>query len=186
MECLDTKEDAINLVKSVFQSMGGRVLPPRRPRHIDKYEILTIARDNFMMDFENEILKDWDARQVIPNGPHRFENSEWAALVKRNVFPHHSDVDWEEYVEWVQNGGGDEWFQEDEDEDDEDEEDEEEEALFCKRHQAGPLDVWYDCDACVREVRDGPAPCGRRYVRMPLSSIHAIHARANNSFIVRD
>ncbi len=41
MECLDTKEDAINLVKSVFQSMGGRVLPPptiRRPRHIDKYD----------------------------------------------------------------------------------------------------------------------------------------------------
>ena len=24
----------------------------------------------------------------------------------------HSDVDWEDYTEWVRNGGGDEWFQE--------------------------------------------------------------------------
>ena len=65
MECLDTKEDAINLVKSVFQNMGGRVLPPpmiRRPRHINKYEILTVGRDNFIMDFENACLsQNWDS-----------------------------------------------------------------------------------------------------------------------------
>ena len=36
---LETKEDAIDLVKSVFQSMGGKVRPPRRPGNIDKYEI---------------------------------------------------------------------------------------------------------------------------------------------------
>ena len=54
-----------------------------------------------MMDLENEILRDWDARKGIPKGPRCFENPEWAALVKENVYPHHSDVDWEEYAEWV-------------------------------------------------------------------------------------
>ena len=24
-------------------------------------------------------------------------------------------------------------------------------ALFCTRHREGPLDVWYDCDACCQE-----------------------------------
>ena len=24
-------------------------------------------------------------------------------------------------------------------------------ALFCRRHHEGPLDVWYDCDACCQE-----------------------------------
>jgi hypothetical protein len=35
--------------------------------------------------------------------------------------------------------------------------------LFCKKHNSGPLDVWYDCDACVQEVRDGPMPQDGRY-----------------------
>ena len=52
LETVPAKADAINLVKDVFRSMGGRVIPPRRPGHKDKYEILTVARDNFMMDFE--------------------------------------------------------------------------------------------------------------------------------------
>ncbi len=52
--------------------------------------------------------------------PRRFENAEWAELIKRNVYPHHSDIDWEEYVEWVSNGGGDEWFLDSQEEDDED------------------------------------------------------------------
>ncbi len=72
--------------------------------------LLTPQRDAFFMDFENAILKDW--RKGIPRGPRRYENAEWAELVKRDVYPHHSDVDWHEYVEWVSRGGGDEWFQE--------------------------------------------------------------------------
>ena len=56
MDNLATKEDAINLVKDVFQSMGGRVIPPRRPGHLDKYAIRTPERDDFMMDFENACL----------------------------------------------------------------------------------------------------------------------------------
>ncbi len=83
--------------------------PPKRPYHtlhIRPY------RDDFMCDFENDVLRCWDARKGIPKGPHRFENQEWAALIKRYVFPHHSDVDWFEYIAWVRDGGGDEWFQE--------------------------------------------------------------------------
>jgi hypothetical protein len=49
----------------------------------------------------------------MPKGPKRFEKAAWAALVQNNVFPHHSDIDWDEYVDWVSNGGGDEWFMED-------------------------------------------------------------------------
>ena len=33
-------------------------------------------------------------------------------MIQKEVYPYHSDVDWFEYVEWVQNGGGDEYFME--------------------------------------------------------------------------
>ena len=68
------------------------------------------ARNNFMMDMENYILKQWDARQGIPTGPKRYLNEEWAKLVKSNL--EFSDTNWDEYVSWVADGGGDEWFQE--------------------------------------------------------------------------
>ena len=79
--------------------------PPQRPRG-------SPPNDDFLMDFENEVLQDWDARKGIPTGPRRFQNPEWAELIQRNVYPHTSDVDWYEYVVWVENGGGDEWFTE--------------------------------------------------------------------------
>ena len=80
---------------------------PRRPRHRSR-----AIDDNFMMDFEDSLLSEWSS--AVPQGPRRFEVEAWAALVKRNVFPHHSDVDWDEYCDWVRRGGGDEWFQEEE------------------------------------------------------------------------
>ena len=80
---------------------------PRRPRH-RSFDIC----NNFMLDFENSLLSEWSG--AVPQGPRRFEVEAWAALVKRNVFPHHSDVDWDEYCDWVRRGGGDEWFQEEE------------------------------------------------------------------------
>jgi hypothetical protein len=61
-----------------------------------------------MMDFENSLLSEWTG--AVPQGPGRFEVKEWAALVKRYVYPEHSDVDWDEYCEWVRIGGGDDWF----------------------------------------------------------------------------
>ena len=110
---LETHEDAVNLVKTVFEQMGGTVIEkaPRRPRSTPPYTLLTPDRDAFLMDFENALFRDWRS-QAIPKGPRRHEHPDWAELVKSNVYPHHSDVDWAEYVEWVENGGGDEWFQE--------------------------------------------------------------------------
>ena len=78
-----------------------RVWMPRRPRHGH-------VNNSFMMDFENDLLDGWE--HDIPQGPRRFENAAWAQLVQRNVYPAQSDVDWDEYVRWVQSGGGDEWF----------------------------------------------------------------------------
>ena len=85
-----------------------RVWMPKRPRRCSHGP----ERDAFMMDFENECLKDWDARKGMPRGPRRFEKADWAALVQRNVYPNHLDVDWDEYVDFVSQGGGDEWFME--------------------------------------------------------------------------
>ena len=78
---------------------------PRRPGHRSRP-----IGDSFMMDFENSLLSEWTGSP--PQGPRRFEVEAWGALVKRNVYPHHSDVDWDEYRDWVRAGGGDEWFQE--------------------------------------------------------------------------
>ena len=80
---------------------------PRRPGHRSH-----AIGDYFLMDFENSLLSEWTG--AVPHGLFRFEVKAWAALVKRNVFPSHSDVDWDEYCDWVRRGGGDEWFQEEE------------------------------------------------------------------------
>ena len=64
-----------------------------------------------MMDFENSILEhNWGNRKP-PKGNKRHEDEEWVAIIKSQVYPYHSDVDWEIYVMWVEQGGGDEWFQ---------------------------------------------------------------------------
>ena len=117
MDKMTSKEDAINLVKDVFRGMGGTVLPPRRPGHLDKYAIITPERDAFMMDFENTCLEqNWDSsKRLHPNGPNRYKDPDWAAMIQLQTYPHHSDVDWEEYCEFCEKGG-DEWFLEDEDE----------------------------------------------------------------------
>ena len=73
-----------------------RVWMPRRPRH-------GRVNNSFMMDFENDLRAEWG--HPIPRGPRRFENAAWAQLVQRHVYPAHSDVDWDEYVQWVQSRG---------------------------------------------------------------------------------
>jgi hypothetical protein len=60
------------------------------------------------MDLENDLLNDW--RRPVPRGPLRHENAEWAERIKQNVYPNHSDVDFDEYVAWVIAGGGDDTF----------------------------------------------------------------------------
>jgi hypothetical protein len=147
-------EEWVDFVRDIFKSMGGDIVPPRRPGH---HDIITPARDDFMLDFEYSCLSQhWDSSiRPHPKGSRRYEDPEWAARIQAQVYPNHSDLDWYEYVEWVSQGGGDVWFQE-EDECNID-------HLFCKKHKSGPLDVWYDCDACVQEVRAGPMPQDGRY-----------------------
>ena len=108
-----THEGAVQFVKQIFQNMGGQVLPPHRP---NKGYRLTLnsekGRNNFMMDFENACFEEYWAG-VPPTGPKRHENPEWAKMIQSQCYPFHSDLDFWEYVEWVEAGGGDEWFQED-------------------------------------------------------------------------
>lgn len=151
----ETHQDAVDLVKQIFISMGGRVVPPRRPGHKEKYEIITPEWDTFLLDFENSCLSQYS--KPHPKGSKRYEDPEWATLIQSQVYPHHSDVDWQEYVDWVSRGFGDEWFQDDEPRA------RKIDHLFCKKHNSGPLDVWYDCDACLQEVQTGPMPQDGRY-----------------------
>ena len=65
-------------------------------------------RDVFFCDLENAVLRDF--RGDIPKGPQRYLNPDWAALMKKNLYPFHSDADWSEYIEFCEDGGGDEWF----------------------------------------------------------------------------
>ena len=90
-----------------------------RPRHKDINWVKDVfdgeqhSRDCSLMDFETSCLEDFQKLhpgEETPTGPERHKNKEWAAFIKRHVHPHHSDVDWSEYVAWVQQGGGDEWF----------------------------------------------------------------------------
>ena len=93
---------------------------PRRPRIRVKP-----CDDSFMMDFENELLRLWDNRtKEYPKGRTRFMDREWAKLVTSQVYPFHSDVDWDDYIDWVANGGGDQWFA-----------DTHEQCLVCHRHE---------------------------------------------------
>ena len=48
----------------------------------------------------------------------RHEDPEWMEMIQTQVYPNHSDVDWQEYVDWCEKGMGDEWFLEEEQESD--------------------------------------------------------------------
>ena len=113
-----THEEAVEFVKNIFKSMGGNVIemPPHRPNKGYRYKSTDRnARDAFCMDFENDCLRNnWDGWKPFPTGRRRLEDPEWATMIKSQVYPHHSDIDWYEYVEYCQLGGGDEWFQEEE------------------------------------------------------------------------
>jgi hypothetical protein len=101
MDFLTAELHKINTLERGF----SKHVPPRRPNsttRIDK------DRNCFMMDFENALLKDWT--KPIVKGKNRHEDPEWAKFVKSQVYPHSSDIDWYEYVNWVKEGYGDEWL----------------------------------------------------------------------------
>ena len=112
----------VDFVRDIFKSMGGDIVPPRRPGH---HDIMTPAREAFMLDFEYSCLSQhWDSSiRPHPKGSRRYEDPEWAARIQAQVYPNHSDVDWDEYVAWVSQGGGDVWFHEEDE-------------------RSGPLDAW--------------------------------------------
>ena len=62
-------------------------------------------REYFLMDFENACLANhWNSSVPHPVGPKRHEHKEWAEMIKSQVYPHHSDVDWYEYVDGFRMG----------------------------------------------------------------------------------
>ena len=70
--------------------------------------MISAHQDAFLMDFENSCLMSWKFPH-FPKGNRRHEDPQWAELLKSEISKH-SDVTWEEYVLWVEDGGGDEWF----------------------------------------------------------------------------
>ena len=79
------------------------------PKHPNSLTVFTRDRNAFMMDFENSCLADWVGE--FPKSKRRHLDKDWAAFMQKQVFPHHSDVDWWEYCLFVESGGGDEYFQ---------------------------------------------------------------------------
>ena len=74
---------------------------------------MTQTRDAVMMDVENRVLQtEWDnSKKEFPKEMRRNEYPDWGAMMRRSC-DNHSDVTFDEYCAWCRNGGGDEWFQE--------------------------------------------------------------------------
>ena len=69
------------------------------------------SRNVFMLDFENACLSDWDCnKRPHPIGRNRYLDPQWRSLIRGNI-EQHSDLTWMQYVQWVKDGQGDEWFQ---------------------------------------------------------------------------
>ena len=72
--------------------------PPRRSKSSLRCDA---AKDSFMMDFENSCLANKWGSRPHPKGDKRHLDRAWAIMIQSRVYPHHSDVDWYEYVDWV-------------------------------------------------------------------------------------
>ena len=106
-------EDRTTRVEIENKRLQDMLTSSWRPRHKDvdwskSKEEENRHRDDFLMDFENSCLAYFGDN--FPTGPQCHTNKEWTTSFKRQVYPHHSDVDWSEYVAWVSHGGGDERF----------------------------------------------------------------------------
>ena len=65
-------------------------------------------RDILLMDVENRILEAWQAER--PKGKGRAREAAWASHVRTCLATWYGEgVTFEEYCEWVDGGGGDEW-----------------------------------------------------------------------------
>ena len=71
---------------------------------------MCVVRNHFLMDFENACLSVY-THPNFPKGKRRHEDPDWAELLQSQISKH-SDLNWEQYVLWVENGGGDIWVTE--------------------------------------------------------------------------
>ena len=96
--------------ESATELMVDQIQPPRRPqRNVPQTREYQRYKNDFLSDFESTCLQYlWVGEP--PKGVTRHEDPEWAEMIQSQVYPHHSDVDWYEYCEWVMGGGGDVWF----------------------------------------------------------------------------
>ena len=66
--CLSLSKSSLEVYTCIFRSMGGRVIPGRRPGHI-VFASTTVDRNNIIMDFENECLSQhWSNTTKTSNG----------------------------------------------------------------------------------------------------------------------
>ena len=61
-----------------------------------------------LCDYENWLLSTYDASKGIPVGIERLTHESWVQHVKDDLPT--SDFTWQQYAEYVEAGGGDEWF----------------------------------------------------------------------------
>ncbi len=188
---LETHEDAVNLVKAVFEQMGGKILadfeqkggtilPPKRP--LSRYRAPHDLDDNFMTT-KAELLGLY-AKMVNDGEGHMLhaeisectrlkelyeerlrclnERDPKLALVREGAVHLYDHYEAHFRMKIRANELGVEAATEVLGQ----------LVLFCTKHQNGPLDVWYDCHECLQEVRDGPMPEDGRYTCEPLSSIN--------------
>ena len=66
-------------------------------------------RDIFLMDVENRMLEAW-GKAECPKGKGRVREAAWVSHVRACLATWYGEgVGFEEYCEWVDGGGGDEW-----------------------------------------------------------------------------
>jgi hypothetical protein len=68
---------------------------------------------SFLLDFETWVLQNrWDSRIGIPAGRHRHEDPLWRQVIQEELRDYPRKT-WDQYVTFVLQGWGDEWFQAD-------------------------------------------------------------------------
>ena len=69
------------------------------------------ARNNFYMDLENYVLEHvWRAPAPVGPARHLF-NSGWGRVMRAELADYDASITFVDYGSWVEQGGGDEWFQ---------------------------------------------------------------------------
>ena len=77
-----------------------------------------MVNDSYLMDMENDALHNWDnlADDIVVQKIKRVQNINWINHIRKYIdydYLHKTkDEAIKEYIEWVLNGGGDDWFQE--------------------------------------------------------------------------